>query len=52
MTRPGRQEVSGNKEQCKAEKLERKWVGKRNFELNSRDSRAGGESLSLSEAGQ
>ena len=42
---PVRQNKSGHKEQQKTEKHRKKWIGKRNLEIDSRDSRAGDEPI-------
>ena len=42
---PVRQKGSGNKEQQKAEKQRRKWMGKMKLESSSRKSKAGGEPI-------
>ena len=43
---PIRQKENGNKAQQKAEKQRRKWIGKKNLKLNSRNSVTGGEPVS------
>ena len=43
----GTQKDNGNKEEQKAEKQERKWTGERNLKSSSRDSKAGGDPVSL-----